>query len=1185
MQTRRIWGRGLAGLVALTSLPMAAQAASFTVNELGDPGTADNGSCSLREALTAAGNNAVVADCGATAGSADGDSITFDSATFAVVSSIALDAATGPLLISDDISINGAITGAATRITLDGGSAVRVAGIDAASGAGSTQAVALSNLIISNGTSTDGGGLHIASGSNVTLTAVDISNSSATGTAASNGGGAIYNAGTLALSGGSLTGNTATSGSGSGGAIFNTGTLSADGTTISNNSSARAGGGIETRDGASVTLANVTMNGNDAGTNPGNGGALHITDANPDNATATVTVTDSTFSNNIAGREGGGLWNHSASEMSISGSTISGNRALGSVFQAGTPPANVLAGGGGLFNSGGVMTVSNTNITGNFAQGDNGTAGDNLAGSGGGIFNQTPGTVTVTGGEISGNFAVRAGGGIESSPNTTTTLNGVNLSGNTAGDVQIDLTTTVAADPGNGGGFHVSGNGTVTINGGTVNDNIAAREGGGLWNGSGTMTVDGSATALTINGNTASGAAADDGGGGIFNNGGTLVINTASITNNIADGASGSGGGIFGLGGSISATGATITGNRANRAGGGIETAGAHALTLTTVTLSNNNAGVSPAVGNPGNGGGLHVSGTGTVDISNSTINSNTASREGGGLWNQGGTVMTVSSSTLDGNSAIGTTAHDGGGALFNNGNGQATGNAELVLNNVIVSNNTATEGSGSGGGLLNIGGIVSITGGSWSQNDSARAGGAIEDRSLSSDGSAAFSTTMTISNVTVDTNSTGGNPGNGGGLHITGGNSTVTVSGSTFSNNTAAKEGGGLWNFAGSTLKIVNSTVSGNTASGTAADATPVGGGGLFNRPGGIMVVINSTVAGNTATDTGGGVLNLDTGSMTLSNTLVGDNSAGTDADASGAINADYSLIETAGSATITGGNNLSGDAGLGALALNGGSTRTHAITASSSAVSAADAAVCSGTDVASVDQRGVPRDSECDIGAYELSDGPVISGSSNLTANATVQPGATNVGVLAFTLGNTSGESVNVNGFSGSLGGTANFNTDISATRLYLDSDGDGVVDTGEAELTNGGGATLTLNSATNSFTVAFSPARSLANNGSENYLLVVDVSGGSTVAMIGLGGAASLALIGMVAAPRRRWLLILVALGAGVATSGCRNDGSSQSPILDPTVRFTLTAVDARGASSNAAIQGLQLPLAGPTITINR
>ncbi|MEZ6090999.1 MAG: hypothetical protein R3C05_23855 [Pirellulaceae bacterium] len=58
----------------------------------------------------------------------------------------------------------------------------------------------------------------------------------------------------------------------------------------------------------------------------------------------------------------------------------------------------------------------------------------------------------------------------------------------------------------------VTGNRNVTITGGTVNDNTAASEGGGLWNGSGTMAVDGT----MILRNTAVGNAADNGGGSIF---------------------------------------------------------------------------------------------------------------------------------------------------------------------------------------------------------------------------------------------------------------------------------------------------------------------------------------------------------------------------------------------------------------------------------------------------------------------------------------------------------------------------------------------------------------------------------------------------------------------------------------------------------------------------------------------
>ena len=86
------------------------------------------------------------------------------------------------------------------------------------------------------------------------------------------------------------------------------------------------------------------------------------------------------------------------------------------------------------------------------------------------------------------------------------------------------------ASPGNGGGLHITGAGDATITGGTANGNIAANEGGGLWNGTGTLTVDGT----TISGNTASGAAADNGGGGIYNVGGTLLITDATISDNLA---------------------------------------------------------------------------------------------------------------------------------------------------------------------------------------------------------------------------------------------------------------------------------------------------------------------------------------------------------------------------------------------------------------------------------------------------------------------------------------------------------------------------------------------------------------------------------------------------------------------------------------------------------------------------
>jgi hypothetical protein len=54
--------------------------------------------------------------------------------------------------------------------------------------------------------------------------------------------------------------------------------------------------------------------------------------------------------------------------------------------------------------------------------------------------------------------------------------------------------------------------------------------------------------------------------------------------------------------------------------------------------------------------------------------------------------------------------------------------------------------------------------------------------------------------------------------------------------------------------------------------------------------------------------------------------------------------------------------DAGLDSLADNGGPTLTHALLAGSVAIDAADPAACPPTD-----QRGVARDTACDVGSYE--------------------------------------------------------------------------------------------------------------------------------------------------------------------------------------------------------------------------
>ncbi len=160
----------------------------------------------------------------------------------------------------------------------------------------------------------------------------------------------------------------------------------------------------------------------------------------------------------------------------------------------------------------------------------------------------------------------------------------------------------------------------------------------------------------------------------------------------------------------------------ANRAGGEIEdkitnstpSAQMPSILLTNVTLDGNGAGTDAAGApsadaNPGNGGGLHVSGPGYVLVNSGTVSGNFAAREGGGLWNNAApSTLGVSGTTFDANTALGSDSENpvGGGALFNKG-----GVITLDLDTSITGN-TPLGVSGSGGGLSNDAGRI-IAGGS----------------------------------------------------------------------------------------------------------------------------------------------------------------------------------------------------------------------------------------------------------------------------------------------------------------------------------------------------------------------------------------------------------------------------------------------------------------------------------------
>ena len=469
---------------------------------------------------------------------------------------------------------------------------------------------------------------------------------------------------------------------------------------------------------------------------------------------------------------------------------------------------------------------------------------------------QADGSVGFFGGQMLGNRANRAGGAIEIVDgeffSRDLDVGGVgDGDGNVAGILGAVVPGT---GPGNGGGLHVTGEARTIINGGSWVGNSAASEGGALWNQANSSMF---LNSVVITDNLTFGEG--QGGAGIFNNGGSLAITGGDISDNEALGVSGSGGGIFTTAGNVNLRNVTITGNTANRAGGGIEVIDG-TVNIQDSVLGADGAGniAGPQAvngnGNPGNGGGLHISGNAaTVILGNTTVRGNFAASEGGGLWNQSGSFIRVNrGSIIEGNIADGDGADEGGGGIFNNG-------GRVSILDAQITSNTALGTSGSGGGIFSTDGRIFVLNSTIAGNQASRAGGGIEliDGQLNLIDSTLGGITAELGNVAGPTGSA--SPGNGGGLHVSGTSDTlVFLNNVLVSNNSAAREGGGLWNQSGSLLRIEDSTIENNVASGAAADD---GGGGIFNN-GGNLTVIGSDIANNSATGaagSGGGVFSTD--------------------------------------------------------------------------------------------------------------------------------------------------------------------------------------------------------------------------------------------------------------------------------------------------------------------------------------
>jgi hypothetical protein len=367
--------------------------------------------------------------------------------------------------------------------------------------------------------------------------------------------------------------------------------------------------------------------------------------------------------------------------------------------------------------------------------------------------------------------------------------------------------------------------------------------------------------------------------------------------------------------------------------GGGAITSGYRAdLTIENVRFLNNTVTFNPPNGGDG-GGAVHVSGS-ILTIRNTEFTGNKVQSGGGGAVHSLYSNVTISDSIFNSNQS----SKPGlGGAFFGQGIYDEGLSGSIIIQRTTFIGN---EGQGQGGAVFTyldsqqIGSVVVIEESSFIAN-----------------------------RVTLD------DKGDSFGGALRHGNGTLTITKSLFSQNNSQSQGGAVWLGENTNTKLVNVTISGNSAVST--DGKSGFGGGITVASIGPTIINNSTIAYNRAGFLGGGV-SAGTADITLRNTIIAHNSA----------NNEWNINQNCTHSMHNGGNNIQnvaqhpyqindhecaegitvGDPLLNPLADNGGPTQTHALTIGSIAIDSGNSVLCEVTD-----QRNTGRVGICDVGAYE--------------------------------------------------------------------------------------------------------------------------------------------------------------------------------------------------------------------------
>jgi predicted outer membrane repeat protein len=567
--------------------------------------------------------------------------------------------------------------------------------------------------------------------------------------------------------------------------------------TFTNNTCSASKGGAVYQQSGVVVVQYCTFTANSGSS----GGALC-------SAAGIVNITDSYFSSNVAlaaafGTNGSPGFNDGSAQGASPDDTVADSGSQGGALYLGINATSVITGctfsdniarisGGAVFSNEGELSFERCEFVRNAADSDAGAVYSTL------------GSVSMKECSLLNNSAAQFGGALYTSRGTLAVDNST-CSGNTAGVHGGAIYQADALDA------HDS---VCSVNGSQFLNNSAS-DGGAIYQDNGALALSNS----VFSSNTALRSA----GGAIFSSQlSSLTVAAAEFTQNAAA----VDGGAISIEGNSSITDTHFSNNTAAQHGGAVIVRSAGAVTLTTCVFSGNSAvygGSLQAAAVPGNtdvqpltvsgctfngntgtyGGAAHVIRS-AVTVSDSTFEHNVASNLGGAICVEGVGSIAISSTTFDANTA------STGGAV--NCQQQAAAS---------ISTSVFTANTGVDGGAISIQCKATISDTLFNSNVAKASGGALSYISIQLSGIAS-----TIDGCTMHNNSAA----EGGAIAVQQ-NVTLTISSSTITNNSAQLSAGGISQQSGYTILpvlqqgtiVLNNTAGCCYAAGYGINATTI--------------------------------------------------------------------------------------------------------------------------------------------------------------------------------------------------------------------------------------------------------------------------------------------------------------------------------------------------------------------------